>query len=255
MTAQEFIFDLPLYTKVKISDNQILRSFTSYLHIDGYNTYRGVDSTFELTNYIRSEFLVGEDTNLLRFKCKRYGDYFYVLVHYDSNRDFVEKVGQIPSVADIHIAQVKQYKKVLGESYIRDFTKAIGLAANGIGTGSFVYLRRVFEHLVFEIADEAIKKGEIDKTQFETSKMDNKLKLISSYLPDVITENKSLYGILSAGIHTLSEDDCLKYFSVVREIIELILDDREYARQREEKKKTAKNKLSIAVGEVKKAVE
>lgn len=257
MTTQDFIFDLPLYAQVKLSDNpNILKDLCTYgISVDGYNCIKNADSTFKLEDEIESNFLGKYATKLVRFVCQRYNHSVYVLVFIDQIHDIIEKVGQFPSVADIHIAQVKQYKKVLGESYIRDFTKAIGLAANGIGTGSFVYLRRVFEHLVTEIADETIKKGEIDKTQFETSKMDNKLKLLSSHLPDVITENKSLYGILSAGIHTLSEEDCLKFFSVVREVIELILDDREYERQREVKKKNAQNKLSVAVGEIKKAVE
>ena len=81
--------------------------------------------------------------------------------------------------------------------------------------------------------------------------MENKIKLLSSYLPEVVTENKALYGVLSAGIHTLSEDDCLKYFSVVRDVIELILDEQEYAWQKEEKRKNARNKLSSIAGEIK----
>ena len=82
--------------------------------------------------------------------------------------------------------------------------------------------------------------------------MDNKLKLLANHLPEVVLENKSLYGVLSAGIHTLSEEECLKYFSVVREVIELILDEREYARQKEEKKKKAKNMLGVIAGEINK---
>ena len=255
MTTQEFIFDLPLYTPVKLSEGDILDDLTYYnAVIDGYNPFQGVDSTFELTNEIDKKYLKLQGTETICFQCRRYRDTFYVMVHYDRVNGFIEKVGQYPSVADIHIAQVKQYKKVLGESYIKDFTKAIGLAANGIGTGSFVYLRRVFEHLIEEIAVEAIKSGEIDKLQFETSKMENKLQLLSNHLPDVIMENKSLYGVLSAGIHSLSEEDCLKYFSIVRSVIELILDDREHIRQMEEKKKNTKNKLGEIAGEVKSVV-
>ncbi len=254
MTTQEFIFDLPLYTKIKLSGNSILDDLTnSYTHIDGYNSLKSVDSTFRLDQQIDSKYLPSQGTKTVCFVCQRYGDRFYVMVHFDKQEDYIEKVGQYPSMADIHIAQVKQYKKVLGESYINDFTKAIGLAANGIGTGSFVYLRRVFEHLVEEIAAEAIKKGEIDKTQFETSKMDNKLKLLSNHLPDVIMENKPLYGVLSAGIHTLTEEECLNCFSIVRAVIELILDDREHVRQMEEKKKNARNKLGEIAGEIKKS--
>lgn len=253
MTTQEFVFDLPLYNKVKISENHILEDLCEVVRLDGYNPARGNDSTYQLDNPIRIAYIKGESTISLRFSCLRYNDYLYVIVHFDEEKDYIEKVGQYPSVADIHIAQVKQYRKVLGESYIRDFTKAIGLAANGIGTGSFVYLRRVFEHLVGEMAKEAIGKGDIDREQFESSKMENKLRLLSGYLPDVVLENKSLYGVLSAGIHTLSEEECLSHFSVVRSVIELILDEKEHERLMMEKKKEARNKLASIVGEVKKA--
>lgn len=256
MITQEFIFNLPLYTKVTLSENpQILEDLCSYsTSIDGYNPEKGAESTYRLAERIDSKYLYISATKTIRFECQRYHDNIYVLIHYDRKNDYIEKVGQNPSVADMHIAQVKQYKKVLSDIYIKDFTKAIGLAANGIGTGSFVYLRRVFEHLIQEVANGAIEKGDVNKMEFETSKMDNKLKLLSAYLPEVIIENKSLYSVLSAGIHTLSEDDCLKYFSVVREVIELILDEREYERQREEKKKNAKSKLGAIAGEVKKTI-
>ena len=68
--------------------------------------------------------------------------------------------------------------------------------------------------------------------------------------PDVLKDNKPLYGVLSKGIHELSEEECLKYFSVVREIIELILDEREFLRQQEEKKKVARSNLSKIAGEL-----
>lgn len=253
MTTQEFIFDLPLYTRVKISGSQILDDLMDGVRVDGYNPVRGVDSTFLLRLRIDRSFFVETGTKTVCFECQRYKDLLYVMVNYSTQEDFIEKVGQYPSVADIHIAQVKQYRKVLEESYIKDFTKAIGLAANGIGTGSFVYLRRIFEHLVGEMAEDAINNGDVDRALFESSKMDNKLKLLSGYLPDVVLENKSLYGVLSAGIHTLSEEECLSHFSVVRSVIELILDEKEHERLMMEKKKEARNKLASIVGEVKKA--
>lgn len=251
MTTQEFVFDLPLYTKVKISDSTILDDLTNGISVDGYNPYKGVDSTFGLKRGIDPSFFTDSGTKLIYFVCQRYGDDLYILIDYNVEEDYIQKVGQLPSVADIHIAQVKKYRKVLGESYIRDFTKAIGLAANGIGTGSYVYLRRIFEHLIFEIADEAITNGEIKKEEFDSSRMDERLKLLSSHLPDVVMENKSLYGVLSAGIHALSEEDCLSYFPVIRTVIELILDERENQRQVEIKKKKAKEQLGGIAGTIK----
>ena len=252
MTTQEFIFNLPLYTKVEISGSQILQDLCKVVRIDGYNPIRGVDSTFSLYRAIDASYILGEEVRCLRFDCLRYNDHMYVLIHFDEEKDYIEKVGQTPSIADIHIAQIKQYSKVLSKQYMKDFTRAIGLAANGVGTGSFVYLRRIFEHLVDEYSKEAIAKGEINSQEYTASKMDNKLKMIASYLPDVLKDNKPLYGVLSKGIHELSEEECLNYFTIVQQIIELILDEFEYTRQKEEKKKETRNKLAAIAGELKK---
>ena len=217
MTTQQFIFEEPLYKKVSLSDSpELLEDLMRVISIDGFNVYKGVDSTFNLEQPLYSYSIDPIiKTEQVVFICQRYGDKLYVQIHYDRNEGYVEKVGQYPSVADIHIAQIKKYRRVLGESYIRDFTKAIGLAANGVGTGSFVYLRRIFEHLVDELSKEAIAKGDINSHDYATSKMDNKLKMLEDYLPDVLKDNKPLYGVLSKGIHELSEEDCLKYFSIV----------------------------------------
>ena len=49
MTTQEFIFNLPLYTRVKLSEGQILDDFTSNrLRIDGYNPLRDIVWWIEL---------------------------------------------------------------------------------------------------------------------------------------------------------------------------------------------------------------
>ncbi|MBO7415550.1 MAG: hypothetical protein J6U22_03140 [Bacteroidaceae bacterium] len=255
MTTQQFIFEEPLYKKVKPSENpQILADLEGYIKIDGYNTRKGVESTFKITKRLFSSysFEPSSATEQIELECQRYGDHFYVQIHYDKNLDIIEKVGQYPSVADIQITQIKHYSKVLDEQYMKDFTKAIGLAANGVGTGSFVYLRRIFEHLVFEISRQAVADGEIDKNAFSKFRMDEKIEMLKNYLPDVLVNNKALYGVLSKGIHELSEDECLDYFSVVREIIELILDEFEFARKKAERLKQASGKLATVVGKVKK---
>ena len=254
MTPQQLIFEEPLYKKVSLSENpELLEDLMSVISIDGYNVYKGVDSTFNLEHPLYSSLNIEPDvsTEQLVLICQRYGYKMFVQIHYDVNEDYIEKVGQYPSIADIHIAQIKQYSKVLDNQYMKDFTKAIGLAANGVGTGSFVYLRRIFEYLVYEAAQDAIANGDVDEQTFATSKMDKKLKLLETHLPDVLKDNKPLYGVLSKGIHELSEDECLEYFSVVREIIEPILDEREYLRQQEEKKKRARNNLSKIAGKLK----
>ena len=189
MTTQQFIFEEPLYKRVNLSDNpHLLQELMREIRVEGYNAQRGLDSTFKLQRplYVSPVGEFESSTELITFTCLRYGDMLYVQIHYDRKEGIIEKVGQYPSVADIAIAQIKQYSKVLDKQYMKDFTRAIGLAANGIGTGSFVYLRRIFEHLVDEISKEAIAKGELDETTFKAATMDKKLKMLESQLPDVM---------------------------------------------------------------------
>lgn len=280
MTVKEFLFDLPLYQSVPKDDCENVINFVKGFgnkEVDGYNPIKKCDSTF--TQFCGIHHTVHNPTGTslgviyvpdkhekfntyeLILRCKRYGTFLHYLIHaeYDEN-DYehdnilsISKVGQYPSVADFHIGQVHKYNKVLPKDKMREFTKAIGLAANGVGIGSFVYLRRIFEHLVFEaleIAKDRNKQFDIDG--FNTARMNEKIQMLSGILPDFLVENHTIYGVLSKGIHELSEEDCKKYFSILRESIEMILDEKLEAYQRELRKNSIKQTLSQIVGEIKK---
>ena len=282
MTVGEFLFDLPLYHKVPRDDSEDIINFlmTGGLgkrEVDGYNPIEQCESTFAMfcsayntvqnplgRGHLEVSYVSGKsekfDTFEVILKCKRYGTFLHYLVHaeYD-NEDYehshimsISKVGQYPSVADFHIGQVRKYNKVLPQDKMREFTKAIGLAANGVGIGSFVYLRRIFEHLVFEALEVALSKDEqFDRDTFTTAKMNEKIKMLSGYLPDFLVENHTIYGILSKGIHELSEEVCNEHFSIIRESIEMILDEKLDAYQKEQKKKSIRQALSRIAGEIK----
>ena len=105
--------------------------------------------------------------------------------------------------------------------------RAIGLAAHGIGIGSFVYLRRVFESLVEEAHKSALSDAEaFDEVSYCKARMDDKIKMLKTHLPITLCENAKLYSVLSVGIHDLSEEECNKYFVIVRSGIELILNEK-----------------------------
>ena len=74
--------------------------------------------------------------------------------------------------------------------------------------------------------------------------MDGKIKSLKGYLPTFLVENHSIYGILSKGIHELSEEDCRNYFTILRESIELILDEKLEQLQKDKKKKEISSALS-----------
>ena len=275
MTVKEFLFDLPLYQKVPKEECGDVISFitnNTFRHpeVDGYNPIVQCDSTFELycgiynaannsmgTSSFQISYVSGKrerfDTYEVILACKRYDTLLHFLIHAEYNEDdyrhkdilTISKVGQYPSVADFHIGQVHKYDKVLPKDKMREFTKAIGLAANGIGVGSFVYLRRIFEHLVFEALETAKVENEaFDVNAFVRARMNDKIQMLSGYLPDYLIEQHTIYGILSKGIHELSEDECKEYFSVLKASIEMILDERLEAYQKERRKKEISAALS-----------
>ncbi len=279
MTIEEFLFDLPLYQRVSKEDSlEILRFLMNSVQrkeVDGYNPIEQCESTFVLfcsidctiynSDGLKVIYVANKykkfDTFEAILKCKRYGTFLHYLIHveYDeedyehNNIKSISKVGQYPSVADFHIGKVHKYDKVLPKDKMRELTKAIGLAANGVGIGSFVYLRRIFEHLVFEALEVAKTKNEkFDIVAFNTARMSEKIQMLSGYLPDFLVENHTIYGVLSKGIHELSEEVCNKYFSILKESIEMILDEKLEAHQKELKKDNIKKTLAQIVGEIKK---
>lgn len=137
----------------------------------------------------------------------------------------ISKIGQDPSLADLAAGDLKKYRKILGDKY-PEFSRAIGLFANGIGIGAFTYLRRIFEDLLEQAHQKAAKQNGWDERVYKNSRWDEKIDLLSSELPDFLVQNKRLYSILSLGIHELDEDTCKQNFPLVRTSIELILDEK-----------------------------
>lgn len=145
-------------------------------------------------------------------------DYF-VLTHGNT----MTKIGQYPSVADLAFPELKEYKKVVSTDDLRELRKAIGLYAQGIGIGAFVYVRRIFERLIDKAKDMAITDGNLDEEEYSRLRVVERIDLLKKYLPNALGSNKAFYGIVSKGIHELSEEDCIAYFPVVQEGIMLIL--------------------------------
>lgn len=249
LTLSSFFFDLPIYTPVKIDES----NFSTYIQIidvsrskefEGYNPLKQIESTFKVTTDLlgyNQEFF-GHGTVLI--KCKRTDDIFRFYVFVNENEKTITKIGQYPSVADFHISEIKHYKKVIPQEKLRELTKAIGLAANGVGIGSFVYLRRLFEYLIYAAYEQCLSEDLITEEQFNRSRMDQKIELLSSHLPSFLVENRSMYSILSLGIHELDEQTCLAHFDTLRVGIEIILDEKLDAIKKQQKIDEAKRKLS-----------
>ena len=160
----------------------------------------------------------------------------------------IEKIGQHPSFADLHLAEVKKYAGVLSKARLGEFSRAIGLASHDVGIGAYVYLRRTFESLIEEARDLAQKSVNWDDDQYQRARMSEKIVLLKDHLPTFLVEHPQVYALLSKGVHELSEQECLAHFDTLRVGIELMLDEKLQKRERDQKTAAAHAALSKAIG-------
>jgi hypothetical protein len=150
LTLSDFFFNIPIYSPIEIGAENIavfkqIIDYTVSVDFHGYNPFEKVESTFRVTTDLipggsGSKYLEDGGFGTVRIKCKRTDMEFWYYILWQPKQNTLIKVGQYPSVADFHIYEIKQYNKLLPAERLKEFTRAIGLAANGVGIGSFVYL-------------------------------------------------------------------------------------------------------------------
>lgn len=146
----------------------------------------------------------------------------------------MKKIGQYPSFADLSFPELKEYRKVISKEDMKELKRAIGLFAQGIGVGSFVYLRRIFEHILEMASQKMMEDGDFNKEEYDKAHVTEKITMLKDYLPKSMVDNKVFYGIVSKGIHELRENDCLDYFPVMKRFILLTLRQWEMMRKDKE---------------------
>lgn len=160
------------------------------------------------------------------------------------NEGKITKIGQFPAKASLENHGISKYKKIDNQLYL-ELNTAIGLNSHGVGVGAFVYLRRIIEkHIVYPELEKLITEQTLTVEQVGNSKFKEKVALAKNYLPLVLVENTRIYSILSNGIHSLSEKECLEIFDPLLTAIELILDEKLEKVEREKKLEKMKNDLN-----------
>jgi hypothetical protein len=247
-TPGQFYIELPLYEEVTFPPEETERGWLvkySDAALDAFCSECGAHSVF---NRVLQSINLTKDAWLydplfeVKFLCSRNKKHSLYFLFKVEGRT-MQKIGQCPSLAALNLYDIKKYRSTLDKNTFQELTKAIGLAAHGVGVGSFVYLRRIFEGLVEEAHMSASTDAGWDDTTYLKARMDDKIKLLSRLLPVFLVENRSVYGILSKGIHELSEKECLKAFPVVKIAIEIILDAKLEKEEREKKLAAAKKSI------------
>ena len=245
ISKHDFYFETPLYERIpleNLEDNLFIGDVDAYSNVLQDNTTYNINFEW-FDNWEKWESPSHKKIGYaeVTLTCKRKSnDVLRFIVYRDTtNAGFVEKVGQDPSIADLQFSHLqRKYENVLDEKYLKEFKRAIGLAFHGVGVGSFVYLRRIFEKLIFQTFKDNQKEISEKIEGFKTKRMEDKIDVLKSFLPSQLVRMKSIYGILSKGIHELEDAECLTYFNPLKLSIELILDQKI-----EEKKKLDRDKL------------
>lgn len=162
----------------------------------------------------------------LHLWCSRHPKHHLYSFYFDYNaaQSVLMKVGQTPSLEDVAGADIERYRKILGAEFA-ELRRATGLFAHGIGIGSFVYLRRIFENLVEAARSTADPTGERE-AEFRKMRMTDRVSELAEFLPPAVVQYKDTYGILSLGLHELTEAECRRYFPVVRAAVIMMLEQR-----------------------------
>jgi hypothetical protein len=159
----------------------------------------------------------------------------------------IVKVGSYPSIADLDRVRLFSECNIPKSRIPKELAAAVGLKAHGVYIGAYAYLRRVFETLIEDARKKAEQAGTLAEN-FETMHVKEKIKALSDFLPEYMVENRNAYGILSKGIHELSEEDCKTGYDVLYNLIVMILEDQEERRKRELRKKDISNAINTLNG-------
>jgi len=187
------------------------------------------------------------------FNCRRCSDsYIYVVTRQDAQG--LTKIGQSPSASDLTLQSISDYEKALGKEKAGEMIRASVAATFGFSIGAFVYARRVFEHLIDKAEVKAKDAGIVPKHKNSGAHppMWERIENISDFLPSLLVKHAHMYGVLSEGIHGLTEEKCAEYFPIIREGIELILHQSQEREAREASEKRFSAEMAAIQGDISK---
>lgn len=163
--------------------------------------------------------------------CNLDDDHKYVIYYklsYDENEFTITKIGQNIAPYEIGLPEVKIYEKQLKKfDAVDDYRRVFIHRIHNDNVAALLYLRRVFEKMVMKLLDGAELSDNHFETKIKKLKDDNKLN------PEVNELARSVYELLSKGIHELSNDECTGLFNSLNLFIDMQLI---YIKTEEEKK-------------------
>lgn len=209
------------------------RLFTAIHYTDALNVakiYSNVDHKITSDNSI----------NRFKFACVCGKSWVEILLETMSNSRLV-KIGQYPDLADFDRSINGDIMKVASKEERSYRLSAAKAYYAGLYIAAFNYLRRVFESLIAQ----AEAKSNIDQAK---QKMRDRIEELvkAKTLNSLLLEPgfNVLYGLLSKGIHELSEAECQAQYLFLQEAIDTILEDKLQEKLQQQRKEKISRNLS-----------
>lgn len=160
--------------------------------------------------------------------CMRRQHFHTYILHV--NEPTVQKIGQKPSMADIALGELKAIPGIEKHDR-RELGRALGLFAHDAPLGAFVYLRRVFERMIIRAHERHFERHGSYLENWNDLRMGERIGALADELPSVVQSNYAVWGLLSKGVHELSDDDAEILFPLVKAVIFEMLGEEERHRQ------------------------
>jgi hypothetical protein len=159
------------------------------------------------------------------------------------------KIGQYPQHAELVAGRLKAVSKIADPLDMKELRRAVGLMSHDVAIGAFVYLRRVFERIIGAAWRSAVDAGETlpDPTRL---RMDGKIAALKNHLPGIIVNNAKVYGVLSVGLHELTEEECARVYPLVEESVIAMLEETHTHAEKQKREKRIAEELGRISGQM-----
>jgi hypothetical protein len=165
--------------------------------------------------------------------CHQFNRWFFIST--DPNGKFIMKVGQYPPW---EISMDRNLEKMLG-AHADYYRKGLTCESQGYGIGAFAYYRRIVEQIIDQLLidiTELIPAEEHEHYIEALGKVKNaivaqdKIKLVKDLLPKTLRPEginplSILHEILSKGLHSQDEEECLELAMNLREPLVFLVNE------------------------------
>jgi hypothetical protein len=252
ITPEEFITRWPLYTPATV-DRFYAPSRVSF-HCDGACRKETTWLRMEDSQYISLQGIPGGGFKYIPYLCGLCNKNYLVIFYHELEHEQrpgrpsqfgpptkvtvttkVQKIGQYPAQS---IDVPKGLEKNLGPNAISLYKKGLVNRNSGYGLGAVTYIRRVVEDKTDELIEVAAKLAEshnvdaaivkkIRDAATERTTYDQKLRIAATVLPDALIIDgvnplAELYGLVSEGVHELTEEQCIAVADETTSVFEFI---------------------------------